>query len=65
MFANFDQLIDRVHQLAALTQRLRDENRSLRQQLAEKETESRLMRERLDTARARIEGLIKQLPAEK
>ncbi len=65
MFANFDQLIDRVHQLAALTQRLRDENRTLRQQLAEKETESRLMRERLDTARTRIEGLINQLPAEK
>ena len=63
MLEELDQLAARVLQLASLTQQLREENNSLRFQLGESQGETRLLRSRLDAARARIETLIEKLPA--
>ena len=63
MFEELDQLSARVLQLAALVQRLREDNHAMRRQLDESNNEVRLLRSRLDAARARIETLIEKLPA--
>ena len=63
MLEELDLLAARVLQLATLTQQMREENNSLRFQLGESQSETRLLRSRLDAARARIETLIEKLPA--
>jgi len=63
MLEELDHLTARVLQLAALTEQLRDENNDLRRKLGESQGETRLLRSRLDAARARIETLIEKLPA--
>jgi cell division protein ZapB len=63
MLEELDLLAARVLQLATLTQQLREDNNSLRFQLGESQSETRLLRSRLDAARARIETLIEKLPA--
>lgn len=63
MLEELDQLAARILQLATLTQQLREENQELRLQLGESQNEARLLRSRLDAARARIETLIEKLPA--
>jgi len=47
--------------VAALLQ-LRSENRLLRQQLASKTDETKRLAEKIDSARARLDKLLKQLP---
>jgi uncharacterized protein (TIGR02449 family) len=64
MLANLDQLADGIQQLASLVQRLRDENRFLRLELMEVKGEARLLQERLNAARTRVEALIERLPAD-
>ncbi len=62
MFEELDRLAERISQLALLAQQLRDENHNLRKDLAASQAEARLLRSRLDAARARIETLIEKLP---
>lgn len=62
MEAEFVTLEEKVQQTALLCQRLRDENRDLRQRLAALEGDHRLLAEKIDVARARIENLLRQIP---
>jgi cell division protein ZapB len=64
MLRELDQLAERINQLAALAQNLREENQLLRTQLSDAENNGRSLRSRLDAARQRIEALIEKLPAE-
>lgn len=63
MLEELDRLGERVSQLALLAQQLRDENQTMRAALTASQAEARLLRSRLDAARARIETLIEKLPA--
>jgi len=63
MLEELDRLGERVNQLALLAQQLRDENQAMRTTLTASQAEARLLRSRLDAARARIETLIEKLPA--
>ena len=58
-------LEDRVGQLIELTQRLRRENRDLRQQLAQAVNDNKRLSEKVDAAKARLENLLAHLPEEK
>jgi len=62
MLEELDRLAERVSLLALLAQQLRDENHALHTDLAASQAEARLLRSRLDAARARIETLIEKLP---
>ncbi|MFM9972778.1 MAG: hypothetical protein ACKVQK_30755 [Burkholderiales bacterium] len=62
MEAEFDALEQKVQQTMLLCQRLRDENRDLRQQLATLAGDHRQLTEKIDGARLRIENLLKQIP---
>jgi cell division protein ZapB len=62
MEADLDALDERVQQLIALVQRLRQDNGALRQQLASARDEVRRLRERSAQAKARLEALVDRLP---
>jgi hypothetical protein len=55
-------LEERVGQLAAMTRRLREENVELRQALLAAQNESRILREKVETATARVQRLLDRLP---
>jgi hypothetical protein len=55
-------LEERVGQLAAVARRLRAENAELRQALLGAQNESRILREKVDTATARVQRLLERLP---
>ena len=55
-------LEERIRQAVALCISLRDENRGLRIQLAALENDKRMMAERMEGARDRLESLMKQIP---
>jgi hypothetical protein len=55
-------LEERVGQLAAVARRLRAENAELRQALLAAQNESRILREKVDTATARVQRLLERLP---
>jgi hypothetical protein len=55
-------LEERVGQLAAVARRLRAENAELRQALLAAQNESRILREKVDTAAARVQRLLERLP---
>jgi cell division protein ZapB len=55
-------LEEKVRQAAQLCQRLRDENRGLRQQLAALQGDRKQLTEKIDGARSRLENLLKQIP---
>ena len=55
-------LEEKVRQAAQLCQRLRDENRGLRQQLAALQGDRKQLAEKIDGARSRLENLLKQIP---
>lgn len=57
-------LEEKVAQLIEWTQRLRLENRDLRQQLAQATNDCKRLGEKVDAAKARLEGLLAQLPEE-
>ncbi len=52
----------KLNHFVQLFLRLRSENNELRQQLAAKTDESRRLDEKLEAARVRVEGLLKQIP---
>ena len=55
-------LEEKIRQTAQLCRRLRDENRDLRQQLAELESDRKRLSETIDGARDRLEGLLQRIP---
>lgn len=64
MEADLKALEERIGQLVELTQRLRDDNRGLRQQLAQSQSDNKRLGEKVDAAKARLEALLQRLPEE-
>jgi cell division protein ZapB len=60
--AEFSSLEAKVAQFVSLCERLRTENHDLRQQLAVARTDARRLHEKIDGAKARLEGLLSRLP---
>jgi cell division protein ZapB len=60
--AEFSSLEVKVAQFVSLCERLRAENHDLRQQLAVARTDARRLHEKIDGAKARLEGLLSRLP---
>jgi cell division protein ZapB len=52
----------KVAQFVTLCERLRAENVELRQQLAAARTDAKRLHEKIDGAKARLEGLLSRLP---
>lgn len=64
MQTEMNVLEGKLAQLVQLSQRLRSENRRLRQELAAALSHSRQSDDKIDGARARIERLLAQIPEE-
>ncbi len=64
MQAELDTLEGRLAQLVQLAQRLRVENNSLRQELAQALSQGRQYHDKIDGAKSRLEQLLAQLPEE-
>ena len=62
MEPEFDALEEKLAQLVRRLEALRDENRELRQQLAQRTDENARLGEKLGAAKSRIEALLKQIP---
>ena len=62
MDAELSSLEDKIRQATNLCRQLRDENRQLRQQMAELESNRRILEEKIETARGRLEGLLQRIP---
>lgn len=62
MEAEFSSLEAKVAQFVSLCERLRAENQNLRQELAAARTDARRLHEKIDGAKARLEGLLSRLP---
>ena len=62
MDAEFSALEEKLGQVVQRLKTLRTENRDLRQQLASRTDENARLAEKLATAKARIEALLKQIP---
>ena len=62
MEADLKALEERIGQLVELTQRLRSDNRDLRQQLAQAVNDNKRLGEKVDAAKARLEALLERLP---
>jgi cell division protein ZapB len=60
--AEFSSLETKVAQFVALCERLREENRELRQQLAVAQSDAKRLNEKIDGAKTRLEGLLNRLP---
>jgi cell division protein ZapB len=58
----FNSLEEKVAQVVGLCERLRAENRNLRQQLAAAQSDSRRLNEKIEGAKARVEQLLSRLP---
>jgi cell division protein ZapB len=56
-------LAQKIQLAAELCQRLRKENQNLRQELAAAQQKAKLLSGKMDTAKARVETLIDNLPA--
>lgn len=63
MTPEFDQLSEKIRQLAELAQKLRRENADLRLQVAALATENMQMSERMREAKKRVSVLIDSIPA--
>lgn len=59
-----DRIAERVADLARLVTTLRDENQTLRVAIDQRDGENQVLRDRLDTARDRVETLIARIPAD-
>jgi cell division protein ZapB len=64
MEADLKALEERIGQLVELTQRLRNDNRGLRQQLAQAQSDNKRLGEKVDAAKGRLEALLARLPEE-
>lgn len=62
MEAEFNSLEAKVAQFVSLCERLRAENVELKRELATARTDARRLHEKIDGAKARLEGLISKLP---
>jgi uncharacterized protein (TIGR02449 family) len=58
----FNSLENKVAQFVSLCERLRAENLELRQQLVAARNDAKRLHEKIDGAKARLEGLISRLP---
>ena len=59
-----DRIAERVATLARVVQTLREENRAMQIAIDQRDGENKLLRERLDMARDRVENLIARMPAD-
>lgn len=62
MEAELKSLEAKVSQIAQLCQNLRAENVQLRQQLATAQNENKMLNEKIDGAKTRLETLLSQIP---
>ena len=62
MEAEFNSLEAKVTQFVSLCERLRAENVELKRELAAARTDARRLHEKIDGAKARLEGLLSRLP---
>lgn len=62
MEAEFNSLEAKVAQFVSLCERLRAENVELKRELAAARTDARRLHEKIDGAKARLEGLLSRLP---
>ena len=62
MEAEFNSLEAKVAQFVSLCERLRAENVELKRELAVARTDARRLHEKIDGAKARLEGLLSRLP---
>jgi cell division protein ZapB len=60
--AEFSSLEAKVAQFVSLCEQLRAENVQLKQQLAAARSDAKRLHEKIDGARARLEGLLGRLP---
>lgn len=60
--AEFSSLEAKVAQFVALCERLREENRELKKQLAAAQNDAKRLNEKIDGAKSRLEGLLNRLP---
>jgi len=62
MEAELTALDDKISQLVQLAQKLRKDNSQLRQSLASVQSENKRLSDKVDTAKARLEILLTQIP---
>ena len=62
MQAELNSLEAKVAQFVDLCERLRAENRELRQKLAAAQSDAKRLNEKIDGAKSRLEGLLNRLP---
>ena len=62
MEAEFNSLEAKVAQFVTLCERLRAENVELKRELAAARTDARKLHEKIDGAKARLEGLLSRIP---
>ncbi len=62
MEAEFNSLEAKVAQFVSLCERLRAENVELKRELAAARTDARKLHEKIDGAKARLEGLLSRIP---
>ncbi|MHB1233317.1 MAG: hypothetical protein ACYCZQ_12160 [Burkholderiales bacterium] len=62
MDSELKSLEQKISQFAGFCQRLRDENHSLRQQLATEQNQNKHLNDKLAGAKDRLENLLNQIP---
>jgi cell division protein ZapB len=62
MNAEFDTLDGKIDQFLQLCQRLKNENKELRLQLASAQNELKRLEDKVDGAKTRLEALLHQIP---
>lgn len=62
METEFNSLEQKVAQFVSLCERLRAENNDLKAQLAAAKSDAKRLHEKIDTAKARLEGLLSRIP---
>jgi cell division protein ZapB len=64
MDAELTALEERIRQFAEFCLRLRDENQTLRTRIAGLEGDNRKLSDKVETARTRLEDLVRHIPEE-
>jgi cell division protein ZapB len=62
MEAELNTLDEKIHQLIQICQRLRADNNELRQHLAGAQNQNKLLTEKIESARHRLENLLSKIP---